>query len=481
MSQSREMEKQILYVDDEPEIRAMVEAYLARQGYRIALAANGHEAMEKVQSRKLDLVFTDLNMPGMNGLELLQAVKASQPRCEVIIVTGYGTVDTAVRALKLGAYDYLQKPIEFERLGTLVNRIMEKKELEAENRRIRRQLNERYGLAQLVGVGPRMQEIYDIIERIRRTSPTVFIQGESGTGKELAARVIHDTSDRRDKPFIAVNCGAIMGSLLESELFGHVRGAFTGAMRDNIGLFKAAHGGTLFLDEVGEIETALQVKLLRALQERRIRAVGATQENPVDVRIIAATNRDTDDLINNGLMRNDLFYRLNVVNIRMPALREMKADIPLLADHFVKKFNARGPRRIRGVCDSAMDLMLAYHWPGNVRQLENIIERAFAMGKADTIGPEELPQEIRHAAAPTQKETLNLRENEIRLITKALEKSGGQSCRSSSPSGHQYGHGLSENRKIRTLNPPWTTSISSKAPRYWTLFARSMKSEPWSA
>ena len=392
MTHGRENHSRILYVDDEPEIRDMVGTYLTGQGYGVALAGNGQEAMDRIHREAVDIVFTDLNMPGMSGLELLQAVKTARPQCEVIIVTGYGTVDSAVEALKMGGYDYLQKPMEFERLKSLIERIMAKKRLEAENRLIRRQLTEQCGMAKLVGVSPQMQEIYDIIDRIRHSSPTVLIQGESGTGKELAARVVHNTSDRQKKPFVAINCGTMVGGLLESELFGHVRGAFTGALRDSPGLFKAADGGTLFLDEVGEIEITLQVKLLRALQERRIRAVGATRENPVDVRIIAATNRHSQELIGAGLMRKDLFYRLNVVNIHMPALRQMRADIPLLADHFVKKFNARGPRRLQGVSTRAMDLLMGYNWPGNVRQLENVIERAFAMGTDNTLQPEELPR-----------------------------------------------------------------------------------------
>lgn len=417
----------ILYVDDEPEVRTMVKSYLNGQGYGVTVADSGKTAMDRICHDPIDILFTDLNMPGMNGIELLKAVRAAHPQCEVIIVTGYGTVDAAVEALKLGACDFLQKPIAFGRLKALVQRVAEKKALETENRLIRRQLTERFGMAQLVGVSQQMQEIYDIIDRIRHISPTVLIQGESGTGKELAARVIHNTSDRRHKPFVAVNCGAIVGSLLESELFGHVRGAFTGALRDNAGLFKAAGGGTLFLDEVGEIHLSLQVKLLRVLQERRVRAVGSTREKPVDVRIIAATNRDSEELIKAGIMRKDLFYRLNVINIRMPALRQMRTDIPLLADHFVKKFNAMGPRRLQGVSTAAMDLLMGYDWPGNVRQLENVIERAFAMGTANVIQPEELPAEIRHSmtATGTGEKTLNLEKNETRLIRKALKKTGG--------------------------------------------------------
>jgi DNA-binding NtrC family response regulator len=418
----------VLFVDDEPDLRAMVETFLTRHGYRVWVAADGRDALKLLTEHPIGILLTDLNMPGMDGLALLRSAKSARPDCEVIIVTGFATVDTAIEALKLGGYDYLQKPIEFERLRVLIDRIIEKKDLEAENRRIRRRLKERFRLDQLVGHGHRMQAIFDIIDRIRLTDPTVLIQGESGTGKEMAARVIHGSSRRNGRPFVAVNCGAFVGGLLESELFGHVRGAFTGATRDNVGLFKAADGGTLFLDEVGDIEPSLQVKLLRVLQERRIRAVGATREVPVDVRIIAATNRETDELIQNGLMRKDLFYRLNVVNIRMPALREMTEDIPLLTDHFLKKFNSRGQRRVRAVAPAALERLMRCRWPGNVRQLENVIERAFAIGTSDTIRSIDLPDELRHHRSPEDPGAgrFNLRENEIRLIRRALEAVAGR-------------------------------------------------------
>ncbi len=417
----------ILFVDDEREILSIVDQYLSGHGYSVTVVDDGAKALELSREKVFDIIFTDLKMPGTDGLDLLKSVKETTPETEVIILTGYGTVDSAVAALKLGSYDYLQKPLEFERLKNLIDRIIEKQTLQKENILFKKRLRDRYQYNGLVGTSEKIQEIYNIIDRISHTSPTVFIQGESGTGKELAANVIHQNSDRHDKPFIAVNCGAIVGSLLESELFGHLKGAFTGAIRDNIGLFKAADGGTIFLDEIAEIESSLQVKLLRALQERKIRPVGATHEKSVDVRVIAATNQNTDDLLKNNRMREDLFYRLNVINLRMPALREMKTDIPLLVRHFLNRFNSRSQKKVRGISPEALDCLDRFHWPGNVRQLENVIERAFALGVDQIIQPDDLPLEIRQTVRTdsADSEILTLRENEIGLLKKALEKTGG--------------------------------------------------------
>ncbi|MCP3954203.1 MAG: sigma-54-dependent Fis family transcriptional regulator [Desulfobacterales bacterium] len=417
----------ILFVDDEREILSIVEQYLAGHGYQITVSDNGTRAIKLAREKVFDIIFTDLKMPDIGGLDLLRSVKASSPETEVIILTGFGTVDSAVKALKLGSYDYLQKPIEFERLKVLIDRIIEKQTLQKENILIKRRLKDHYQYNGLVGASEKIREIYTIIDRISQTSPTVFIQGESGTGKELAANVIHQNSDRRDKPFIAVNCGAIVGNLLESELFGHLKGSFTGAIRDNVGLFKAADGGTIFLDEIAEIEVSLQVKLLRALQERKIRPVGAAHEKSIDVRVIAATNQDTDDLLRKNIMREDLYYRLNVINIRMPALREMRADIPLLVRHFLNRFNSRSPKKVEGISPEALDCLDRFHWPGNVRQLENVIERAFALGVDKIIQADDLPQEIKLTAVQktTAHEICTLRENEIALIKMALKKSAG--------------------------------------------------------
>lgn len=417
----------ILFVDDEKEILSIVEQYLSGHGYQVTVSDNGAKALVLAREKVFDIIFTDLKMPKVGGLELLRAVKETSPETEVIILTGYGTVDSAVEALKLGSYDYLQKPIEFERLKILIDRIIEKQTLQKENVLIKKRLRDRYQYDGLVGASEKIREIYTIIDRISHTSPTVFIQGESGTGKELAANVIHQNSDRKDMPFIAVNCGAIVGNLLESELFGHLKGSFTGAIRDNVGLFKAADGGTIFLDEIAEIEAALQVKLLRALQERKIRPVGAAHEKTVDVRVIAATNQDTDVLLRKNIMREDLYYRLNVINIRMPALREMRADIPLLVRHFLNRFNTRSQKKVQGISPEALDCLDRYHWPGNVRQLENVIERAFALGVDKIIQAEDLPLEIREIAQQKvgTAKIRTLRDNEIALIKSALVKTNG--------------------------------------------------------
>jgi DNA-binding NtrC family response regulator len=366
-------------------------------------------------------------MPEISGLDLLKSIKKISPTTEVIIVTGYGTIESAIEALKLGGYDYLQKPINFERLKLLIERIIEKRNLQLENILIRQRLKDRFSFDQLVGKSPRMQQIYEIIDRISTGSPTVLVQGESGTGKELVSNVIHQNSVRKDKPFIPVNCGAISEGLLESELFGHVKGAFTGAVKDNIGLFKAADGGTIFLDEIAEVEPSLQVKLLRALQERKIRPVGETREYDIDVRVIAATNKKLEEAIANRTFRKDLYYRLNVISLEMPPLRQIKEDIPHLVNHFMKKFSKESHRTVTRVTSGAMDLLMRYDWPGNVRQLENIIERAFALGEGDMIYEKDLPLEIRDLDKATyiSDNNLNLADNEKLLIRRAIERSGG--------------------------------------------------------
>jgi len=419
---------EILFVDDEREILSIVKEYLSINGYEVTVADNGFKAFELIKENDFAVVFTDLNMPGFGGFELLAATKEHRPETEVVIVTGYGTIESAIEALKMGSYDYLQKPIKLERLKILVDRIIEKKKLQKENILIKRRLKERYSYDELVGVSPKMQEIYEIIDRISINAPTVLIQGDSGTGKEVVARVIHRNSDRKDKPFIPVNCGAMVEGLLESELFGHVKGSFTGAIKDKIGLFRAAEGGTIFLDEIVELSPNLQVKLLRVLQEKKIRRVGDTIEIGAKARVIAATNRNLEEAIKSGALRKDLFYRLNVVPIKMPPLSERKEDVPLFINYFLNKFNVLNRRKVMSLSPEAMNAMLNYHWPGNVRQLENAIERAFVLGLSETIELIDLPPEIREfAEIPTKKSaTLNLRENEVILIREALNKTSGK-------------------------------------------------------
>jgi len=419
---------EVLIVDDDKGILKSADEYLSLQGYRVTTCERGLEALDLVKERDFAIVFTDLKMPEFSGLELLAAIKEHSPQTEVIIMTGYGTIESAIEALRLGSYDYLQKPIKLERLKILIDRIIEKRKLEKENIFLKRRLEERHQYGELVGISPRMREIFDIIARISSNSPTVFIQGESGTGKEVVARVIHENSTRQEKPFVAVNCGAIVEGLLESELFGHIKGAFTGAIRDKVGLFEAARGGTLFLDEVAEITPALQVKLLRALQEKRVRPVGDTKELDIDVRVIAATNRDPEEAVKTGRLRSDLFYRLNVVPIQLPLLRERKQDIPLLSTHFLSKLNRKPAQKPLTISTKAMDRLLEYPWPGNVRELENVIERAYALGVREKIEVSDLPLEIRRFGEGSKKSgrIYNLKENEVALIEKALRKTKGK-------------------------------------------------------
>ncbi|MDL1962722.1 MAG: sigma-54 dependent transcriptional regulator [Deltaproteobacteria bacterium] len=419
---------EILFVDDQRQMLSLVDEYLSHYGYSVTIVDSGLKAFELVKEKDFDIVLTDLRMPGFSGLELLTAIKKYRPEIEIIIITGYGTIESAVEALKLGCYDYIQKPVKLERLKILIDRIIEKKKLERENTLLKRRLGERSQYYELIGASHGMQQLYDLIDKIRSNSSTsIMIQGESGTGKELVARIIHKKSDRTDKPFISVNCGAIVEGLLESELFGHVNGAFTGAVRDRIGLFEAAEGGTIFLDEITETIPSLQVKMLRVLQDKKVRPVGDTRELEIDVRVIAASNNDLDEAIKNGILRKDLFYRLNVVSVKISPLRERKKDIPLLVNHFIDKFNSGGKRRIVSISPEAMDIMLNYNWPGNVRQLENVIERAFALGADEVIEVVDLPSEIKRfgETLKTEKPAYALRENEIILIKKALDNTYG--------------------------------------------------------
>jgi len=374
---------EILFVDDEREILSVVENFLSPQGYRLTVVDNGLKALELIKERDFDIVFTDLKMPEFSGLELLTAIKEYRPETEVIIVTGFGTIESAIKAMKFGSYDYLQKPIKLDHLKILIDKVIEEKKLQKENIFLKRRLKERYKYDELIGISPKMQEIYGIVDRISLSSPTVLIQGESGTGKELVARVIHKNSDRKDKPFIPVNCGAIVEGIPEAELFSHV-----------IGLFKSAQGGTIFLDEIAEITPSLQVKLLQAFQEKEISPEDYTRESDIDVRVIAATNRDVEEAVKSGDLRKDLFYRLDVFSIKLPPLRDRKEDICLLMNHFLNKFSTRAKRKVVGVSPEAMDFLLNYHWPGNVRQLEEVIESVFALGMDETIKATDLPSEI---------------------------------------------------------------------------------------
>lgn len=417
----------ILFIDDDQEILSIVEQYLSRCGFSVTTESSGLKAIELIKKDQYSVVFTDMIMPDISGMDLLKQIKEISPETEVIIVSGYGTIELAIQAMKSGSYDFLQKPINFDRFRILIERIIDKQKLKEENQLIRSQLKERYEYDGLVGRSPKMQKIYEVIEKISTGSPTVLIEGESGTGKELTANVIHRNSDRKNGPFIPVNCGAIAESLLERELFGNVKGAFTGASKDAIGLFKAADGGTIFLDEIAEVSMAVQVSLLRVLQEKSVRPVGDTRETEVDVRVIAATNKRLKEAIEKEIFREDLYYRLNVISITMPPLREIREDIPLLVNHFLAKHQRSGTAMLPEVSPDAMGRLMGYPWPGNVRQLENVIERAYALGIQDTLDVSDLPSEIINQTGPAMplNTNFNLKALERDTIRQALKKVAG--------------------------------------------------------
>lgn len=385
----------ILVVDDEISIREFLEIMLKRESYDVSCAASGPEALEIVKTKNVDVVLSDMNMPEMDGIALLQKIKEGNSGAVVIIMTAYGSAESAVQAMKAGASDYISKPFQIDELLVVLDKCLKNAKLEVENQQLRKQLQREYSFESIIGNSERMQEVFGLIRRVSKTEANVLILGESGTGKELVANAIHNHSNLKDKPFVTVNCGAIQESLLESEMFGHKRGSFTGAVTDKKGLFEIANGGTLFLDEVGELSLAIQVKLLRAIQTRTFRMVGGTEDIHVDIRIICATNRDLEAAVKTKEFREDLYYRLNVIQIRMPALRERTEDIPLIANHFCMKFTrhlGKGPMQISA---EAMRYLTSYPFPGNVRELENTIERAVALATGPIILPENLPPRLR--------------------------------------------------------------------------------------
>lgn len=381
----------ILVVDDEEIIRDSILYILESEGYEVDKAENGKVAYEKIKEKHFDLVITDIEMPAMKGTELLEKIKTLDPQTAVIIITAFGSLDTAITALRNGASDYILKPVEFDELLIKVKRLFEIKDLLIENKVLREEINRKYDFDNIVGKSPAIKKVFDMIQAVAETDSTVLISGNSGTGKELVARAIHYRSKRKNKPFIAVNCGAISENLIESELFGHKKGAFTGAISDKEGFIKAADGGTLFLDEISEMPPQLQVKLLRAIQEKEYTPVGTTQSLPVNVRFVATTNRNLEEEVKAGRFREDLYYRLNVVEIHLPSLREREEDIPLLADHFLNKYRKELNKNIKGIDNDAMRVLLAHEWRGEVRELENVIERAVIFCRGDYISVDDLP------------------------------------------------------------------------------------------
>ena len=385
------MKSRILVVDDEESIREFLEIMLKKEGYEVTLAEDGLRARDFLTKKTFDLVISDMQMPQMTGMELLKYVKDTYPDTVFMMITAFGTTETAVEAMKVGAYDYITKPFKIDEVRINIQNALRSKNLETENRSLKKELTREYSFQNMIGNSPVMHQIFDLVKRVSSTPTNVLITGESGTGKEVVAKAIHYNGPLRDKPFVTVNCGAIPENLMESEMFGHKKGSFTGAVTDKSGLFEVADGGTLFLDEVGELPLSIQVKLLRAIQERVIRRVGATDDMKVDVRIIAATNRNLEEMVSRGTFRQDLFYRLNVINIKTPSLRERREDIPLLANHFLRKYNERLGKTVGAISAEAMDVLKKYDYPGNVRELENMIERTVALESGATVLPESLP------------------------------------------------------------------------------------------
>jgi DNA-binding NtrC family response regulator len=417
----------VLIVDDEDATRSLCHDVVTDSGLRTRTAATTEQALEILDQMPVDILITDLRVPQIGGLELLKRVRSSYPQTAVLVLTQYGTIESAVEATRLGAADYITKPFHIPELRSKLDRMIRLLDVDQENRVLRETLRTRPGFADLIGVSVKMQRVYRLIERVSQHAYPVLILGESGTGKELVARSVHYSGVRRNKPFIPVDCSSLVPTLIEAELFGYVKGAFTGALHAKQGLMEIADGGTLFLDEIGDLPFDMQAKLLRALQEKEVRPVGSTDRIPLSARIIAATNRDLDAAVRQGTFRQDLFFRLNVVQIKIPPLRERKTDIPILVNSFLEKFSeANG--RMRTISEDAIARMMAYDWPGNVRELENAIERAIALGSGPILHAGDLPTNLQYGTGdrlPQNDELLPLDELERRAILRALREAGG--------------------------------------------------------
>ncbi|GAC1701392.1 MAG: sigma-54 dependent transcriptional regulator [Candidatus Acidiferrum sp.] len=417
----------LLVVDDEQQIRQLCAEVAMQNGMRVTMAATADEALEILENSAVDILMTDLQLKESSGLDLLQRVHDMHPEVAVIVLTQYGTIDSAVTATRLGAVDYVTKPFRVEELRSRLSRVAEAVELQQENRLLREQLRTKPGFGGLIGLSAKMQRVYKTIEKVSQHEYSVLVLGESGTGKELVARSVHFSGPRKDKPFVPVDCSALVPTLIESELFGYVKGAFTGAMYPKQGLLEAANGGTLFLDEIGEMPVDMQAKLLRALQEREVKPVGSTERRRINVRVIAATHRDLEVGLRDGTFRQDLYFRLNVVQIKLPPLRDRKGDIPLLVTAFLEKFSG-GRGVTRTISDDAMRRLIAYDWPGNVRELENSIERAVALGSGPIVSVADLPSNLQHSSSertPERDEILPLEEMERRAILRTLRETSG--------------------------------------------------------
>ncbi|MBI1860868.1 MAG: sigma-54-dependent Fis family transcriptional regulator [Deltaproteobacteria bacterium] len=431
----------ILIVDDEESIREFFEIMLKREGYQVLTAGNGVEALEILKKQSADLIISDIQMPEMSGLELLSKVKEMDPEAVQIMITAFGSTETAVEAMKLGAYDYVSKPFKIDEVKIIIRQALEKRDLKLENAQLKKELGTKYAFDNIIGGAPPMMRIYEMVKRVANTKSSVLITGESGTGKELIARAIHYNGPLKDRPFVTVNCGAIPENLMESEMFGHKKGSFTGAIADKKGLFEVANGGTIFLDELGELPLTMQVKLLRVIQEGTFKRVGSTEDITVDVRVVSATNRNLENDVKTGKFREDLFYRLNVIQIHCPPLRERKEDIQMLANHFLEKFSKSLGVNVKKISETAMEILKGYHFPGNVRELENIVERTVALEPGPAILPESWPRHLADHSPQTsdrldahnieidQEKGINLEalvaDFERALLTKALERTSG--------------------------------------------------------
>jgi len=423
----------ILLIDDEENFRHMLSVILKKRGYDVETASSGTEGLKKIDTAAFDTVLCDIRMPQMDGLEFLKEAQKAGCESTIIMMSAYGTLDTAIEAMKLGAYDYISKPFKPDEIILTLRKAEERERLRRENLFLKKEVQKEYSFENIISKNERMRQLFDTIRKVAKYKSTILIEGESGTGKELVAKAIHFNSDRADNPFVPVNCGAIPENLLESELFGHTKGSFTNAVRTKKGLFEEADGGTMFLDEIGELPLQLQVKLLRVLQDGEMRRIGDSRPIKIDVRIIAATIKDLDREVREGKFRDDLFYRLNVLPMKIPPLKERKEDVPLLVDHFINKYSRELNKPIEGITPDALNCLMNYGWNGNVRELENVIERAIVLTESSQIQVENLPAEIE---SPREESKLNLlndelsikkasRYLEIDLITKALQKTKG--------------------------------------------------------
>ncbi len=421
----------ILLVDDEKDLLEWLSVVLGKEGYTIRCASSAEDALKIFNQELFDMVISDIRMAPMDGIELLRQVKKINPEVIVLMITAYASVETAVKALRYGAYDYLFKPFKLDEIKLIIRKAFSQKRIFTDDKLVQKKLKERYRFENIVGKSKEMQKVFTMIDKVAKTNTTVLINGESGTGKELIAKAIHFNSLRAGKPFVSIDCGALPDDLLESELFGHVKGSFTGAISTKQGLFEVADGGTLFLDEIGETSQAMQAKLLRSLQEREIRAVGATKTIKVDVRVIAATNRNLDEEVRRDNFRKDLFYRISVIALSLPKLCQRREDILILTEHFFKKYPGHGGK-LKKISQECLDLFMEYRWPGNVRELENAIESAVTLSERDTISLEDLPLRMREAS-PEPKQGQNVEDSlkgkveefEKELIAKTLNEIGG--------------------------------------------------------